>query len=197
MTEFEALQNSLKPRQQSIVRAFALILALTTWLVPTRARAGESARLVYSRTTDASTCSDEQGLRQAVARRLGYDPFVAGSMNTVVAELRSDGDGLRARVYVIREGNSAGGLRELSSPSRDCTELLGAVALAISIAVDPDALDRVEREPATSAGSASVLEIQRGVSIRDNETLAENSKAPQPRAPSEVKSKNGTFITTT
>ena len=101
---------------------------------------------MYSRTTEAVGCSDEPGLRQAVARRLGYDPFVAASANTVVAELRGgDGDGLKARVYVVRDGNMAGGARELSSPTRDCTELMAAVALALSIAIDPDALDRVEQ----------------------------------------------------
>jgi len=44
-------------------------------------------------------------------------------------------------VYLIHDGNTAGASRELSSPSRDCTELLAAVALAISIAVDPGAVE--------------------------------------------------------
>jgi hypothetical protein len=79
-------------------------------------------------------------------------------MNTVVAELRSEGDGLRARVYVIRDGNIAGGTRELTAPTSDCAELAAAVALAISIAVDPDALDRVEPSAATEAPAGADAE---------------------------------------
>lgn len=130
------------------------LLALAVAFTHANAAAGQSARLVYSRTDDAESCGDEQGLRRAVARRLGYDPFVAASMNTVVADLRAEGDGLKARVYLIRDGNIAGGSRELSSPKRDCTELLAAVALAISIAVDPDALDRAEPAEQTSRTEA-------------------------------------------
>jgi hypothetical protein len=133
-------------------RLSALICTLAgVALAPRAAHAGESARLVYSRSVEAARCPDETELRQLVARRLGYDPFVAVSMNTVVAELRGDGDGLRARVYVIRESNAAGGTRELQSPMRDCTDLAATVALAISIAVDPDALARVEAAPATES----------------------------------------------
>jgi len=139
------------------------ICAILTAFVPSIAFAGQSARLVYSRTAEAATCSDESGLRKAVARRLGYDPFVAASMNTVVAELRGDGEGLKARVYVIRDGNLAGGARELASANRNCTELIAAVALAMSIAIDPDSLDRVEQ----SAASAP-----------DRDAAPENANAP-------------------
>jgi hypothetical protein len=111
------------------------------------AHAAQAARLVYSRAAEARACADETTLRQAVAQRLGYDPFVAASLRTVVAEVRGDGTRLRARVYVVESENVAGGARELSSPSLDCKELISAVALAISIAIDPDAIDRVPDEP--------------------------------------------------
>jgi len=139
-------------------RVRVLMLALTLPFAARTADAGQSARLVYSRTGEAASCGDEHGLRRAVARRLGYDPFVAASMNTVVADLRAEGAGLRAHVYVIHDGNTAGASRELSSRSRDCTELLAAVALAISIAVDPDALDRVEQAERTSETKANTAE---------------------------------------
>jgi hypothetical protein len=144
---------------QVITHLITSSCALVGILQPGLALAGQSARLVYSRTAEAATCGDESGLRQAVARRLGYDPFVASSVNTVVAELRGDGDGLKARVYVIRDGNLAGGVRELTSANRNCTELIATVALAMSIAIDPDALDRVEQledstPPSVAANSA-------------------------------------------
>jgi hypothetical protein len=145
-------------RVQPKLRWTSLFLLGIGGAIPGRAWAGQSARLVYSRTQDASGCPDEPGLRQAVARRLGYDPFVAASPNTVVAELRGEGESLKARVYVIREGNRAGGARELAAPTHDCTELSAAMALAISIAVDPDALDRVEATPGATAGSTTPAE---------------------------------------
>lgn len=116
-------------------------MACIFWSYP--ASASQSAKLVYARASEADSCGEESSLRQAVARRLGYDPFVAVSDNTVVAELRGDGEGLRARVFVIERGNAVGGVRELTSKSRHCDELMLAVALAISIAIDPESIDRV------------------------------------------------------
>ena len=182
----ETSREAICRQLPSFSSVFALVLAGAAWLMPGRAVAGQSARLVYSRTADASSCPDERGLRQAVARRLGYDPFVAASMNTVVAELRGDGEGLKARVYVIREGNQAGGSRELASPSRDCTELLAAIALAISIAVDPDALDRTEQTPAPAAGSANGVEKQPDAPAPVDAQVSRQTKPEQPPAPSAV-----------
>ena len=143
-------------RRRAVISRLAVSLgASIVLLLPGFARAGQSARLVYSRTAEAAACGGESGLRQAVARRLGYDPFVASSVNTVVAELRGEGDGLKARVYVIRDGNLAGGARELTSAARNCTELIAAVALAMSIAIDPDSLDRVEKPDAAAAPIAA------------------------------------------
>ena len=153
------------------VRQVAFAAAVT--LAPHPAFAGESARLVYSRTAPALGCPDEKALRRAVAGRLGYDPFVAASVNSVVAELLENNDGLKARVYVIRDGNVAGGARELTAKTRDCTELIAAVALALSIAIDPDALDRAPAEPeptteTTDAGATNANSLE----------LAEPAPAP-------------------
>jgi hypothetical protein len=118
------------------------------------ARATETARLVYGRSADAGTCPDEATLRSAVARRLGYDPFVADASRTVVVELHGDASGHRGRIYVVDAG-TAGGVREIASPGPDCRELISAVALAISIAVDPASMDAepaaAEREPEPEA----------------------------------------------
>lgn len=128
--------------------ASRVLLGSGLLLASHQAHASQSAKLVYARTADAVSCGEELALRQAVARRLGYDPFVAVSDNTVVAELRGDGGGLMARVFVIERGHLVSGTRELTSKSNDCEELRLAVALAISIAIDPDAIERVpEPEP--------------------------------------------------
>jgi len=99
-------------------------------------------------------------------------------MNTVVAELRGEGDGLKARVYVVRDSNMAGGARELSVPTRDCSELMAAVALALSIAIDPDALDRFEQpEPRTTPtedAMASKVEAPDSDERRSETKIAQN-----------------------
>ena len=122
------------------------------------AQAAEAARLVYGRSADAGTCPDEATLRNAVARRLGYDPFVAYATRTVIVELHGGASGYTGRVYVVDAG-TAGGAREITSPGPDCDDLISAVALAISIAVDPASIDAEpiapEPEPATLPASDS------------------------------------------
>ena len=164
-------------RRPFISRFLAGLGAIIPVILPGSALAGQSARLVYSRTAEAAACGAESGLRQAVARRLGYDPFVASSVNTVVAELRGEGDGLKARVYVIRDGNQAGGARELTSASRNCTELIAAVALAMSIAIDPDSLDRVE-QPDDSAAPNDANESARATRKEDAANPTTNDAKP-------------------
>jgi hypothetical protein len=46
------------------------VLSASRW-----AYATPSARLVYSRGHGAESCPDEHALREAVAARVGYDPF--------------------------------------------------------------------------------------------------------------------------
>jgi hypothetical protein len=101
------------------------------------ALAGESARLAYVRGDGAEQCADEKGLRLAIAVRLGYDPFVAYAPKTVHADLARDGARLRARVYLAGADGRAEGTRVLFAPLDDCDKLLAAVALAVSIAIDP------------------------------------------------------------
>jgi hypothetical protein len=123
---------------------FVVVLANAAWASP-------SARLVYALSKDAQSCGDEAQLRRAVARRLGYDPFVVASDTTVVVEFRREGEGLKSRIFLIESGHALGFARELLSKSKQCDELLLSSALAISIAIDPESLERLEVEaPAPS-----------------------------------------------
>ena len=135
---------------------FTLTLAAFLVALPDAASGAQAARLVYSRNAGASACPDEGDLRQAVQRRLGYDPFVAYSQRTMVVELRGDTSGLTAHLYMVDPDNVAGGIRELASPAPDCKELISAVALAISIAIDPDAIDRLEAAPSPAPDDANI-----------------------------------------
>jgi len=131
-----------------------MLAAIAATFVPNLAFAGQSARLVYSRTTEAAACSDETWTAPSGCTAPGLRP-VRGILDEHRRGRASRRRGRpQARVYVIHDGNFSGWRRELSSASRDCTELIAAVALAMSIAIDPDALDRVEA-PAASNEPAS------------------------------------------
>jgi hypothetical protein len=100
------------------------------------ASASPSARLVYARSADASSCPDEMALRGAVAARFGYDPFFAWAKRTVVVEVWRHGGQYASRVQILDELGLARGARELTTDGPSCSELFDVTALAISIALD-------------------------------------------------------------
>ena len=114
------------------VLAFAAISTL-----PGTARAGASARLVYDRGPGAEGCAGEPALRAAVAARLGYDPFFPWAHDTVVAEIERTGDGFRARVRLVGEEAIERGAREIAVHNESCASLTEAMALTISLIIDP------------------------------------------------------------
>jgi hypothetical protein len=110
---------------------------LATLLASVDAMGGVSSRLIYSRPEGANSCPDEKSVRAAVAERLGYDPFVAYASTTVVAEVFRRGAKFGARAYLVDESGQTRGSRELEADASDCGQLVAALTLAISIALDP------------------------------------------------------------
>jgi len=106
-------------------------------LASSSALAAPSARLVYVREPGAEVCADEAGLRRAVAARLGYDPFFPWAKVTVVTSVRKDAGAYRAEVTLVDEAGVSRGKREVTSQGDDCAPLVGALALTISLALDP------------------------------------------------------------
>jgi hypothetical protein len=96
-----------------------------------------SSRLVYARGAGAERCPQETALRQAVAARLGYDPFFAAAERTIVLVIGAKGAELEAKVYLVDASGVVRGLREFSGPAERCGDLVYAAALSISIAIDP------------------------------------------------------------
>jgi hypothetical protein len=105
-------------------------------LSATAAEGATSSRLLYSRGPGAEACPDEPALRAAVGRLLGYDPFVVSARTTVVIGVEREGSRIRARTY-LDEGGVSRGAREFWTAATNCDELVAAVALAVSIALDP------------------------------------------------------------
>jgi hypothetical protein len=186
------------PSVQRIVVSLP-VLAAALLVGFSAAYAAESSRLAYLRGVGAGHCPDEKELRSAVAMRLGYDPFVAWAKTTVHAQLGRDGANLRARVYLADEDGRIRGSRELTAPVDECQNLVAAVALAISIAIDPlsatapsparDRAGHTEEAPApaepevVAATPTPSVENQGAARERADAGIAEGSQgAPTPLA---------------
>jgi hypothetical protein len=102
------------------------------------------ATLRYDLGPGAEVCPRAGDLEAAVAARLGYFPFRAGSSRAVVVRIEraSRGLGLRADVELRDAFGHPSGRRELTTPSDDCHELIASVAVAISLGLDPLGLGR-------------------------------------------------------
>ncbi len=110
-------------------------------------------RWSYERAAGTEQCPDEAKMRDDVAARLGYDPFDDSPLSAarkVSAHIRRDGATLRATIEVIDASGAVTGSRELSSTKSDCSELASAVALTISMVIDP-----VGKAPTTASSPSS------------------------------------------
>jgi hypothetical protein len=127
-------------------------------LGPSGALANPSARLVYARGAKAASCPTETDVRQAVAARLGYDPFVLWSPTTIVVDVSRRDGRYEAVVRLLDDQGIERGTRHLASRSAHCGDIIATLALTISIVVDPLSLRPAPiaepRTPAARAASA-------------------------------------------
>ena len=114
------------------------------------ATAFPTSRLVYARGPGAEACPDQDTVRKAVASRLGYDPFFPSSDKTIVARILRDADHLKLKGEdeLVDEHGAQLGLREFSADTDKCDDLVRAMALSISIAIDPKSAETYGQGPA-------------------------------------------------
>jgi hypothetical protein len=112
-----------------------------------------TAQLSYARAEGAESCPTTAELRKAISDRLGYDPVDPGSPQIITVIVERVHDGFRARVELISDGSSQG-LRELSAHGT-CAELVSAMALSVSIAIDPEHMVQGAAVPAPISESAA------------------------------------------
>lgn len=138
-------------RSRAFRRACGVLAVVAAALVSGPSLASPSARLIYARAAEAEGCPDEETVRAAVAARLGYDPFFPWAPNTVLVDLQRSGDRFRADVKLVDEHGVVRGARHLETRS-ECADLMEAMALTISLVVDPLSLSSTPRtaEPANS-----------------------------------------------
>lgn len=113
-----------------------MLLVLLSSLATRRAAAANTARLIFLRGPGTEACPDEQALKDAVAARLGYDPFSPWALDTLFAELDRDGTAFVARIKLVTPDSVVRGARTLRAAS-GCQDLVPTLALTISLAIDP------------------------------------------------------------
>lgn len=137
--------------RRSSLPSLLLALQLAGSSLGAAAAERKATRLIYERGAGAEHCPDELDVKNAVAARLGYDPFDERAPGSVSARLAREGDKLVGRVEVRDADGRTVGSREITSGQNDCTELASALTLAVSIAVDPLSIARPDAPPAPPA----------------------------------------------
>ena len=107
-----------------------------------------TVHLSYARETGAEQCPDETSLREAVSARLGYDPFDDGAPRVLRARVHRAGGSLVAHVELRDSGGVVQGERDLRGAGSDCAELATAMAIAISLGIDPLSAVALPQPPA-------------------------------------------------
>lgn len=161
--------------------------AAAAW--PVGARAEEKARLVYVRGNGAEDCPAEMDLRLLVIARLGYDPFSPHASRVVISRVEARGERLVSTLEVIDQGGRSTGQRELGAAPGRCGELARAMALSISLAIDPD---RANQSP-TAAPANPPQDALATPEEDEGAGLASQPTSPRPtdpvRAPAEPPSR--------
>ncbi len=122
-------------------------------------------------------CPDQLQLRSATVARLGYDPFVASAPSTLYATFSRTNRGLRGEIKLDDPSRENPGTRQIESISGDCAELGKAMALAISIAIDPLRATDAQR-PAGAPGATGPASASGGASAGSGGTPAGSGGTP-------------------
>jgi hypothetical protein len=117
----------------------ALLLATTAGAEPAR-----PVRLTYA---GVAGCPSEASLREAVRARLGRDPFRDDAPRSLVAGVTRVGRKLHGAIELREASGAVAGARKLEAADGDCEELVASMALAISIAIDPESALRPPPPP--------------------------------------------------
>jgi hypothetical protein len=130
-----------------VARGLAAPLAAWALLAPSAALAAPGWRLVLLKDSSVEACVREAELQSAVVSRLGYDPFAGNSRALIVTRLTRQETQLVSSVEVFDESGASRGKRELTSGAVSCDDMTRALALSISIALDPDRTGVPSTEP--------------------------------------------------
>ena len=139
-----------------------------------------AVRLAWVRGEGADACPDGAWLRAEVIRRLRRDPFADDGPRSLEAVVERTAAGWRATLRVRDRDGALLGERALTRDAAACDAIADASALAVALAVDPDAVvdepsppapavpppppPRAPRAPGASGGATLALGALGGVS---------------------------------
>jgi hypothetical protein len=168
------------------MRSRSLAVGIVTALVSAApsARAEPSARFVYLRGAGTESCPSEADVRMAVQTRLGYDPFSSYAPATMFAEVSAAApSGFTASLKLVDADNVVRGDRTLHVHGR-CADLMDAMALTISIAIDPASITRTgppaDAPPQEKPVDPSLPEIAAATPPRADSPAPPPTLAPPP-----------------
>lgn len=115
-------------------------------------------RLHYSLSANAADCPGEFALRTAVSARLGYDPFTSDARTIIETGIQRIRRSLRGSFLLVDARGHRTGTRTIVGRVGHCDDLVAAMGLAVSIAVDPMSIARTWPAPSSSPPSTSRAE---------------------------------------
>jgi len=112
------------------------VISLCLVSLPALGQSKRGVELKYDAGDLAARCPSQQDVEDAISARLGFSPFQRGASWLVEARISPSAAGLRGTILLRdRDGDSLG-KREIDS-SGDCEELVEAMAVGISVALEP------------------------------------------------------------
>jgi hypothetical protein len=160
--------------------------ALSLFLCEDPARAEPRARFVYLRGAGTESCPSEVEVRQAVQVRLGYDPFSTYAASTMFTEVAAMPSGFSASLKLVDADNAVRGDRKLEVRGA-CPELMDAMALSISIAIDPMSITRdgppPDAPPSEKPVSLDLPSIPNALPAPEAPSEAAAPASPRPDSP--------------
>lgn len=133
----------------------------------------KGVHLAWVRGIDTDRCVGQFALEEDVKARLGYDPFRDAPDLAISGAVLRTPRGYRVELVVRDEAGAILGSRQLASNEPDCRSLGEATAVAITVAIDPEA---------TGERSPSSVELSSFVSV---EPSPPRPSAPPPSSPRE------------
>jgi hypothetical protein len=167
------------------LRPPGMVAASMLALWSSSASALPTARLEYSRGPGAEDCVDAHAVAQAVAARLGYDPFDPGAPDAMRAHIERGAGRFAAVLALVDRAGNVLAERRLESTG-DCAELVSAVALSMSIVIDPERAAEVtpastpepQPPPAQTPAQPAVTKPKAPAAV-----VRRRKRSPQPLSP--------------
>jgi hypothetical protein len=163
----------------------SITLGFAAILVCSAAAATPNVRLSYSEGPGVSGCPPERTLSSAIVSRLGEDPFDPTGTRVFEARIQGRGPVLEGLVRLVDEQGNHAGQRRFESSRAECAQLVRALALAISLAINPNLATSEENgmspaaNPPESDPSADRTAPEPATVLRPPEPPAEHAPAAQ------------------